>query len=369
LSRSFLEIVTSRGYKVEEHFVETQDGYILRLFRIPSTKNSTIVNQKPCLLLHGILDSSDSFVLHYEEKSYSYVLVNSGYDVWIGNNRGNKHSRNHTKLNADHDKEFWNYTYQEMVKYDLPAMIDYILNFTNKQNLTYFGHSQGTMQMFAAASENSAYFAQNVNGVIALGPATKLGNLSSRFVRYLLAIPRIDYILRFIGVEEFLSSSVGMTKFTTFLCDKFLFICDKMIELLADSNSQDDDQNKLPTWISHYPAGSSLKSFSHLLQSIRTDKFAKYDYGKSLNQQYYGTDTPPEYNLRNIKGMKFCVFAGSDDRMASVKDSRWIRDELEAAGVLTLYKEVDNMGHLTFFIPKNVDYFNDIKTCLTEFEK
>lgn len=29
------------------------------------------------------------------------MITNRGYDVWLGNNRGNKHSRNHTKYNPD----------------------------------------------------------------------------------------------------------------------------------------------------------------------------------------------------------------------------------------------------------------------------
>src|SRR2546427_221747 len=49
------QIVTSRGYPLETHYVTTKDGYILKLFRIPGKKNSTEVNSKPCLLMHGLL--------------------------------------------------------------------------------------------------------------------------------------------------------------------------------------------------------------------------------------------------------------------------------------------------------------------------
>jgi len=40
------------------------------------------------------------------------MLANAGYDIWLGNNRGNKHSRHHQTLNPDKDKSFWNFTYQ-----------------------------------------------------------------------------------------------------------------------------------------------------------------------------------------------------------------------------------------------------------------
>lgn len=271
-------------------------------------------------------------------------------------------------FNPDNNTQFWNFSFHEMGKYDLPAMIDHILASTNKTKLTYIGHSQGTMQLFSAASENSSYFAKNVNGIIALGPATKLGNLRSKLL-YFLAKVRIDTMLSFINIHEFLSNNKAMAKFGAFVCEKLLFICKGLVGLLADSNPQDDDQVKLPTYFTHFPAGSSLKAFSHLIQSIRSGKFAKYNHGDQLNKKYYGQKNPPEYDLKNINGLKFCLFVGKDDQMATVKDSRWIRDQIKTNNNLHIYKEIDNMGHLTFLIPKNVDYFKEIKNCLKEFEK
>jgi len=41
MERNFKDIVTSRGYSFEEHFVLTKDNYVLSLFRISGMLNRT----------------------------------------------------------------------------------------------------------------------------------------------------------------------------------------------------------------------------------------------------------------------------------------------------------------------------------------
>lgn len=50
---SFEEIVLRKGYPLESYFVETEDGYILKLYRIPG-KKFIVPNKKVVLLQHGL---------------------------------------------------------------------------------------------------------------------------------------------------------------------------------------------------------------------------------------------------------------------------------------------------------------------------
>jgi len=55
------------------------------------------------------------------------VAARAGYDVWLGNSRGNTYSRANTRYDPDHDEEeFWAFSWYEMGIYDQPAFIDHI---------------------------------------------------------------------------------------------------------------------------------------------------------------------------------------------------------------------------------------------------
>ena len=86
----------------------------------------------------------------------AYILVDAGYDVWMGNSRGNTYSRAHSNLSASESK-FWEFSWHEMGIHDLPAMIDYILNTTKQPKLDYVGHSQAASIFFVTLSEKPEY--------------------------------------------------------------------------------------------------------------------------------------------------------------------------------------------------------------------
>ena len=54
------------------------------------------------------------------------MMADAGYDVWMGNVRGNRYSTNHTTLNVK-DPKFWEFSFDEMALHDLPTMVDYVL--------------------------------------------------------------------------------------------------------------------------------------------------------------------------------------------------------------------------------------------------
>lgn len=72
----------------------TEDGYILSLDRItPFGKKVGDDFEAPVILLqHGIEDSSIQWVINSPDLAIAFILSRAGYDVWLGNNRGNHNS-------------------------------------------------------------------------------------------------------------------------------------------------------------------------------------------------------------------------------------------------------------------------------------
>ncbi|GMR39432.1 hypothetical protein PMAYCL1PPCAC_09627, partial [Pristionchus mayeri] len=135
-----VQLIRHRGYPAEEHTIATPDGYFLTLHRIPHGRNGRC-NGRPVLLQHGLVSSSFDFLAIQPHQSLSYSLADAGYDVWLGNSRGNIYSDKHLKY-SNLDPRFWNFTWDEMALYDYPTMIDYILKVTKQGELYVVGHSQ-----------------------------------------------------------------------------------------------------------------------------------------------------------------------------------------------------------------------------------
>lgn len=109
------------------------------MHRIPPLPYSkTHPRQQPVILQHGLTGTSSNFVMASAEVpldhsvigyNMAFELAKRGFDVWLSNNRGNEYAMRHVHLSAE-DPQFWNFTFDEMSRYDLPSVIDYVRSFT-----------------------------------------------------------------------------------------------------------------------------------------------------------------------------------------------------------------------------------------------
>lgn len=158
-SRSFhdADSVTERikvaGYQGEYHRTKTDDGYVLKIHRVLPKQHSDFKGS--AFLMHGLFRNATDFISSGPKTALAYYLADNGFDVWLGNSRGTKYS-SHEYLPAK-SADFWNFSFHEMGLYDLPAMLDCMLENTNRRKTFYIGHSQGTSQLFALLASRPEY--------------------------------------------------------------------------------------------------------------------------------------------------------------------------------------------------------------------
>lgn len=87
----------------------------------------------------------------------------------MGNNRGSTFSMGHLKYSRK-DFEFWQFYQEEMGTIDVPSFIDFIIEKTGVDKVSYVGHSEGTTQMFMGLSSMPEYFKEKVNVFAAMAP-------------------------------------------------------------------------------------------------------------------------------------------------------------------------------------------------------
>ena len=115
--KTIQEICVENGFKYEEHTVVTEDGYILTVMRIPGLVGETVSDSpKPVVFMqHGLMDAADAWVMNWADVAPAFVTSRKGYDVWLGNTRGNTYSRAHVSLDPDKNKrQFWAYDFEQM---------------------------------------------------------------------------------------------------------------------------------------------------------------------------------------------------------------------------------------------------------------
>ncbi|KAG8180328.1 hypothetical protein JTE90_016362 [Oedothorax gibbosus] len=332
--KNVTELISSKGYPVENHVVVTQDGNILQIQRIPYGRNGTRNEKKQVvLIMHGLAGSAADFVMNFADQSLGFILADSGYDVWLGNNRGNTYSRRHVKYTRKMP-ELWNFSFDENAKYDIPAIIDYILNETKQEQLYYIGHSQGNTAAFALLSENQEYN-KKIKLLVALAPVAFVGHINGPLWYIAQFIKPLEFLANLLGINEVLKSDGIMSYVSQYLCDTELRgACEFIIFIGTGFDLWQLNTTRLGVYSHHTPAGTSVKCYIHYGQLVKSRKFTKYDYG-SKNELHYNQSTPPEYDVSKIT-TPVALMWGENDYLADPTDVSILRDKLK--NVVSDYK-------------------------------
>jgi len=344
ISRDCLQMIASKGYPVESHTIRTEDDYFLTVFRIPHGKNEKPSDDsRPVVLLaHGILDVSTTWVMNNETQSLGFILADHGFDVWLMNVRGNKYSLRHATLSTD-DNAFWDFTWDDHARLDLPNTVDFVLKTTRTATLGYVCHSQGCTQALAALSQHTPGLAGRINMLVGLAPVAYLSHTGSILLKA-LSVFNVDKLAALLGLQSFLPSSALLRTLLPWIC-RIEIVCDSVIYLIAGFDKENFDNNRLAVYTSHFPDGTSVKNMGHWAQMVRSGSFGMYDYeNEAKNLEAYGVTSPPAYQVENIT-VPMAFFSGGRDDLVSTKDLQKLMNRLPESVSLTI---VPKYGHLDF---------------------
>lgn len=304
-----LDVIRKFGYKGESYRLRTTDGYLLTMQRIFPNKIEQ-VKKPPCLIMHGIFSLSLQF-LQLQNDSLAFVLANSGYDVFLANARGTKYS-SHASYPRN-SSQFWNFSHHEIGSYDLPAMIDTVLEITRYEKLFYIASSQGAAISMVLLSTKPEYN-QKIIQAHYLGPAIFLGGAPN------LVLKRVDFgiltrhkMVDFNGINNNIIKPIYKN-----ICDKsrsFGFILCLLQDLAnfgLNINAVEVDFGVLKYYVDNHAPTISKGQFDHFKQLYKSRKFQYFDYGYK-NIQAYGSKDPPEYDLCRVTVPIYIYWGSQDD--------------------------------------------------------
>ncbi|XP_047985167.1 lipase 3-like [Leguminivora glycinivorella] len=305
-----IDRIKSQGYSAELHRVVTKDGYVLGLHRIPHGKNGSPGPRPVVFVMHGLMSASSHFVHLGSEYALAYNLADAGYDVWMGNHRGNRYSREHVSLNPNDSVEkleFFDYSYEDVGLIDLPAMIDYALAASRQEKLHYIGHSQGGTVFLALASLDPEYSNKKIASAHLLAGVGYSDNFPSAPLKKVSDFGGIIYTLGSrLGIVEISFDALRRSERQAVEAmeqDGVVDFCagDGVYKAYCEMIGVPyllGDRLSLP--VVPEMGGASLKQLAHFAQNIKDGKFRRWDYGPVTNLRVYRSFIPPSFDLRKI---------------------------------------------------------------------
>ncbi|XP_060672134.1 triacylglycerol lipase 2-like isoform X1 [Ziziphus jujuba] len=347
-------LVETQGYICQEHKVTTKDGYVLGVQRIPMGRsaNKTANNKPPVLLQHGLLLDAATWLLGSPDEALGFILADHGFDVWLSNTRGTASSRGHAWLNPQ-DPEYWEWSWDELAEYELPALFEYVYHQTG-QKLYYVGHSLGTLNAFVALSKGK--LVNMLRSAAMLTPVAYLGQMTSPAFRSIAEL-FLSEKLYSLGVREFILKGQDVAKLLQFVCLKAEINCSDTFTVITGPNCC-IKKSTVDSFLGIEPQSTATKNVIHLSQMIRRGTLTKYDYGNVYeNVKSYGQITPPAYNVKSIpKDVPLLLSYGGKDTLTVVNDVKILLEDLrdhKADKLVLQYR--DDYAHFDFIVGYNAN--------------
>ena len=317
------------GLACQSHNVITADGHVLTLSHIAGS----LPGATPILFLHGVGDSSATFVLSGHH-SIVHALHRAGHDCWLLDFRGRPPFQHQTLLQSD--TAYWQFSIDEMIDFDLPIALQYVYTRTGRE-IAILGHSQGGLVGVLSVVTHAAVKPLVSSLVLFAAP---LSGMRGR-----VALPHVPTAAE-AWVNPVLVTSV--MRFTAAIfCWYFPGLCATSICRAGGCSSADNyDLHTVARVFEYYPREASMRNFQHITQNYehKSDDYQRYDYGEIDNMKVYNQPKPPTIDT-SLLTKPVAIFYGANDGFVPMQELGKTATKLSH---VVKWKQATDYGHGCF---------------------
>jgi len=326
----------------------------LTIHCIPYGKsNADFPKSVPVLLLHDSDGLSDTWLSNVPSKNLPLILAETDHDVWMINYRGSVYSQKHVSLNPN-QRRFWNFSRDQIAYYDLAAVIDYIINKTNKTHLIIVGHSFGGSLPFALLADRPEYN-EKVRVIYSLAPIGNLAGISGTRVQASKILQLILELKKAIGIYKTSILPKIPKKLMGFFVKHFNLVFRMFISSTCGPVSDVWwNSTRSPNFATHAVGGTSILVVMQLIQQVLNPGFRHFDYGAKNNLRVYHQETAPDYDIGKVTVPTY-LYYGVNDIIATKENMDFLKDNLGNAMELSIAG--NQWNNVAYFIATDADLF------------
>ncbi|CAI2371614.1 unnamed protein product [Moneuplotes crassus] len=350
------------GFGYEEYQVTTEDGYINTLMRIPyAPDNQDVPNKPPVYLIPDVVLTAEMFTHLGSENSPAFNLASQGFDVWLSNPRGSRHSQDHVELDSDDTHSgYWDY---DLVSYrqDYMADITTIKDSTGYGTVGVFAFYNGAISLAYAMAIEPEYFSNNVNVAALSAFAPTYAHSSAPAFAYASYTTVINHMFETMGINVINLDPLTLIHST--LCVNFPILCNALYGFYnGETNPFTEDVEGLRNrYLLQYDMFPTRLN-SHMTQSAATGEVTYYDFGPEENLERYGSQNPPPIPYENTNN-PVAMFMASQDLSYNHEDDQWYADLIGDNLVFYQYYDFSHYGFIVgntqLYLPDLIDVFTE----------
>ncbi|NUM40657.1 MAG: alpha/beta fold hydrolase [Leptospiraceae bacterium] len=167
-------------------YARTNDGWNIALHYHKAVHPKE--DHAPVIVVHGI--ATNKFVVDLDKHhSLPYYLKLQGYDVYSVSLRGCGRSYHESP------SRYEDFSFDDIVKYDVPAIIEKVKSLSHSPKVNWVGHSMGAIIMYAYMGVSSKEEKESIASFVSLGGPGTLNHLGHTLISLLSRFPNARKML------------------------------------------------------------------------------------------------------------------------------------------------------------------------------